>query len=189
MSRSAFCSAEVTLRGRFRVGPSSAEAQKHCIPFPVRCGSPESGVSVPRLFSRRPSSPFFPFTRKRTPPETAFPASRRPVWSCIQCIFHVAALFYLTYSVYFVFQLCLVLHIVYISRFGSVWSYIQCIFPVAVLLGLTYSVYFMFQLCLVLHIVYISCCSSAWSYIQCILSIAALHDAAYSVGRWKADVG
>ena len=109
--------------------------------------------------------------------------SRKP------CFQQAVVRFSLTYSVYFVFQLCLVLHTVYISYFSSVWSYIQCVFCVSALFGLTYSVYFLLQLCLVLHTVYISCFGSVWSYIQCIFHVAALHGATYSVGRWKADVG
>lgn len=67
-------------------------------------------------------------------------------------------LFSLTYSVYFVLQFCLVLHTVYISCCSPVCSYIQCIFPIVVLFGPTYSIYFVLQSCLVLHTVYIIYC-------------------------------
>ena len=50
------------------------------------------------------------------------------VWRYIQCIFHVADVFGITYSVYFMLRICLTLHTVYISCCGRVWRYIQCIF-------------------------------------------------------------
>ena len=46
----------------------------------------------------------------------------------IQCIFCVADVFGVTYSVYFMLRMCLELHTVYISCCGRVWRYIQCIF-------------------------------------------------------------
>ena len=60
----------------------------------------------------------------------------------IQCIFHVADVFDITYSVYFMSRTCLALHTVYISCRRRVWHYIQCIFYVADVFGVTYSVYF-----------------------------------------------
>ena len=50
------------------------------------------------------------------------------VWNYIQCIFHVADVFGITYSIYFMSRTCLALHTVYISCCGRVWRYIQCIF-------------------------------------------------------------
>lgn len=64
------------------------------------------------------------------------------VWHYIQCIFHVADVFGITYSVYFVLRTCLVLHTVYILCCGRVWRYIQCIFHVADVFSVTYSIYF-----------------------------------------------
>lgn len=60
----------------------------------------------------------------------------------IQCIFRVAEVFRITYSVYFMLQTCLALHTVYILCCGRVWRYIQCIFHVADMFDITYSVYF-----------------------------------------------
>ena len=60
----------------------------------------------------------------------------------IQCIFRVANVFGITYSVYFVLQTCLALHTVYILCCGRVLHYIQCIFRVADVFGVTYSVCF-----------------------------------------------
>ena len=60
----------------------------------------------------------------------------------IQCIFCVADVFGVTYSVYFMLRMCLALHTVYILCCGRVWRYIQCIFHVADVFGVTYSVYF-----------------------------------------------
>lgn len=60
----------------------------------------------------------------------------------IQCIFRVADVFRITYSVYFMLRTCLALHTVYISCCGRVWRYIQCIFYVADVFSVTYSVYF-----------------------------------------------
>lgn len=60
----------------------------------------------------------------------------------IQCIFRVADVFRVTYSVYFVLQTCLALHTVYILCCRRVWHYIQCIFHVADMFDITYSVYF-----------------------------------------------
>ena len=99
--------------------------------------------------------------------DTVYISCFSSVWSYIQCIFCVEALFSLTYSVYFVLQSCFILHTVYISCFSSVWSYIQCIFHVSALFGLTYSVYFLLQFCLVLHTVYIIYCSPTWCCIHC----------------------
>lgn len=64
------------------------------------------------------------------------------VWNYIQCIFHVADVFGITYSVYSVLQMCLALHTVYISCCRCIWHYIQCIFCVADVFSVTYSVYF-----------------------------------------------
>ena len=64
------------------------------------------------------------------------------VWRYIQCIFHVADVFSITYSVYSVLQMCLALHTVYILYCRCVWHYIQCIFCVADVFSVTYSVYF-----------------------------------------------
>lgn len=66
----------------------------------------------------------------------------RCVWRYLQCIFHVADVFRITYSVYFMSRTCLELHTVYILCYGRVWRYIQCIFHVADVSGVTYSVYF-----------------------------------------------
>ena len=60
----------------------------------------------------------------------------------IQCIFHVADVFGITYSVYFMSRMCLELHTVYILCCGRFWHYIQCVFRVAEVFGITYSVYF-----------------------------------------------
>jgi len=60
----------------------------------------------------------------------------------IQCIFRVANVFGITYSVYFMLRTCLTLYTVYILCCGRVWCYIQCIFHVADMFGVTYSVYF-----------------------------------------------
>lgn len=64
------------------------------------------------------------------------------VWRYIQCIFCVADVFRITYSVYFMSRMCLALHTVYISCCGRVWNYIQCIFRVTDVFNITYSVYF-----------------------------------------------
>ena len=64
------------------------------------------------------------------------------VWYYIQCIFRVADVFGIIYSVYLVLRMCLALHTLYISCYGRVWRYIQCIFRVADVFGITYSVCF-----------------------------------------------
>ena len=86
-----------------------------------------------------------------------------------------------TYSVYFVLQMCLALHTVYISCCERVWRYIQCIFCVADVFDVTYSVYFMLRMCLALHTVYILYCRCVWRYIQCIFCIADVFSVTYSV--------
>ena len=60
----------------------------------------------------------------------------------ILCIFCVADVFGVTYSVYFMLRMCLALHTVYILCCRCVWRYIQCIFCVADVFSVTYSVYF-----------------------------------------------
>ena len=74
----------------------------------------------------------------------------------IQCIFCVADVFGVTYSVYFMLRMCLALHTVYILCRGRVWNYIQCIFRVTDVFDITYSVYFVLRTCLALHTVYVS---------------------------------